>query len=101
MPGPGPRRLRQNGRMTPAARTTFWTQARRLTLILLLVWLGLNLAVPWFARDLNRLEAFGFPLGYWLASEGMLLLYLAIIVVYVLAMDRLEANALAEDGEDA
>ncbi len=87
--------------MTPAARTTFWTQARRLTLMLLLAWLGLNLVVPWFARDLNSLEALGFPLGYWLASGGMLLLYLAIIVIYVVAMDRLEARALADDGEDA
>ena len=87
--------------MTPAARSTFWNRARRLTLWLLLAWLVLNLAVPWFARDLNRLEAFGFPLGYWLASEGMLLLYLAIIVVYAVAMDRLEAQALAGDAEAA
>lgn len=83
--------------MSPAARSTFWNRARRLTLLLLLAWLVLNLTVPWFARELNRLEAFGFPLGYWLASEGMLLLYLAIIVVYAVAMDRLEARALADD----
>jgi putative solute:sodium symporter small subunit len=85
--------------MTPAARSTFWNRARRLTLLLLLAWLVLNLAVPWFARDLNHLELFGFPLGYWLASEGMLLLYLAIIVAYVVVMDRLEARALADDAE--
>lgn len=85
--------------MTPAARSTFWNRARRLTLWLLLAWLVLNLAVPWFARDLNRLQAFGFPLGYWLASEGMLLLYLGIIVIYAVAMDRLEAQALASDAE--
>jgi putative solute:sodium symporter small subunit len=37
-------------------------------------------------------------LGYWLAAEGSLLVYLLIIVVYVVAMDRLEAQCL-DDGE--
>lgn len=88
--------MRQNRRMTVSARVHFWRRTRQLTLVLLATWLTLNLAVPWFARDLNRLEAFGFPLGYWLAAEGMLLLYLGLIVAYVVTMDRLEA-ALAAD----
>ena len=35
-------------------------------------------------------------LGFWLAAEGALLVYLAIIAAYVVAMDRLEAAYLAE-----
>ncbi len=67
----------------------------RLTVGLLLTWLTINLMVPWFARDLGGAHGFGFPLGYWLAAEGMLLLYLLIIVIYVVVMDRLEAQWLA------
>ena len=78
-----------------AARRKFWQHTRRLTLCLLAVWLAVNLWVPWFARDLNLLRAWGFPLGYWLAAEGALLVYLLIIVVYAVAMDRLEAQLLA------
>lgn len=82
-----------------SARRTFWARTKRLTLALLAVWMAVNLGVPWFARDLNALQWLGFPLGWWLASEGALLVYLAIIVVYAIAMDRLEAGLAAKAGE--
>lgn len=79
----------------------FWLQTKRLTGGLLVVWLAVNLLVPWFARDLNAWQVFGFPLGFWLAAGGALLVYLAIIVVYVVAMDRLEAAYLADEASSA
>ena len=89
--------------MLDAARRSFWSRTRRLTAGLLLLWLAVNLAVPWFARDLDGLQVFGFPMAYWLAAVGLLLLYLVITVVYVVAMDRLEADyldAMAAAGGD-
>ena len=82
--------------MATAARTHFWKLTLRLTVGLLAAWLLINLAVPWFARDLDGLRGFGFPVGYWLAAEGALLLYLAIIVIYVVVMDWLERRYVAD-----
>ena len=82
--------------MTSHARSTFWARTRVLTAVLLLLWLLINLLVPWFARELNAVQAFGFPAGYWLAAEGALLAYLLIIAVYVWRMDRLEARCLQD-----
>lgn len=87
--------------MSERAKQAFWGRTKRLTLALGALWLAVNLAVPWFARELNSWQAFGFPLGYWLAAEGALLVYLAIIVVYALAMDRFEAAYLAAQREAA
>jgi putative solute:sodium symporter small subunit len=83
------------------ARRAFWRRTKQLTLALGAVWLAVNLAVPWFARELNALQAFGFPLGWWLTAEGTLFVYLAIIVAYALAMDRLEAGYLAAERDTA
>jgi len=83
----------------PAHR--FWRHTRRLTGALLGVWLAVSLLVPWFARDLAAWQVFGFPLSYWLAAEGALLLYLAIIVAYVIGMERLEAAFLDSAHEAA
>jgi putative solute:sodium symporter small subunit len=77
-------------------RAVFWTRTKALTLVLLLLWLAVNLAVPWFARDLSSSQLLGFPAGYWLAAEGALAVYLLIIVAYVLAMDRLEGDCIAD-----
>jgi len=87
--------------MPAAARQVFWQRTQRLTLGLLLVWLAMNLLVPWFARDLQAWQTFSFPVGYWLAAQGLVLFYLLIIVVYVVVMDRLEARYLANAPEDA
>ena len=80
--------------MSSTARTVFWARTRGLTGLLLLLWLLMNLLVPWFARDLNALQAFGFPIAYWAAAEGALLMFLLIIAAYVWGMDRLEARCL-------
>jgi putative solute:sodium symporter small subunit len=88
-----------NCRMIDAARRLFWSRTKRLTAGLLLLWLAVNLAVPWFARDLDALRIFGVPLAYWLGAVGMLIVYSVILWVYVVAMDRLEADYL--DAVDA
>jgi putative solute:sodium symporter small subunit len=92
-----------NAAMSRTAKPVFWARTKQLTGALLAVWLAVNLLVPWLARDLNAVQAFGFPLGFWLAAEGSLLVYLLIIVVYVVAMDRLEARCLRDgdsEGDD-
>ena len=81
------------------AKQAFWGRTKRLTLVLGALWLAVNLAVPWFARDLNAWQLFGFPLGYWLAAEGTLFVYLGIIVVYAFVMDRYEASYLAAEAD--
>jgi putative solute:sodium symporter small subunit len=83
--------------MSERPSEVFWRRTKRLTLGLGAVWLAVNLAVPWFARELNALQVFGFPLGYWLAAQGTLFVYLTIIAVYALAMDRIEAGYLASE----
>jgi putative solute:sodium symporter small subunit len=83
--------------MTEALRDRFWRSTQWITAALLLVWLAVSVTVPWFARDLDVWQVFGFPLGYWLASEGALLVFLLIIVVDVLAMERLEAAWHADE----
>lgn len=87
-------------RASERRRRAFWSRTRRLTWWLLGAWLGASLAVPWFARDLDRFHAFGFPVGHWLAAQGALLLFLAIVVVDIVVMERLESRYL-EPGDAA
>jgi putative solute:sodium symporter small subunit len=74
----------------------YWRRTKRLTGALLTVWLLATLVGPWFARDLEDLRFAGFPLSFWVASQGALLLYIAIIVVYALVTERLDSRYLRE-----
>jgi putative solute:sodium symporter small subunit len=78
--------------MEDARRQRFWRHTLWLTAALLLLWLLVCLALPWFARDLDGRRGFDFPLGYWLVAEGSLLLFVFIVVAYAWGMERLEAR---------
>jgi putative solute:sodium symporter small subunit len=65
-----------------------WSRTRRLTLALLAVWVFVGFGLIWFARDLNAFEFLGGPLGFWIASQGAVLVFLAIVVVYAWRMNR-------------
>lgn len=73
-----------------ARRQAYWRANRRLTLGLLLVWFLVTYLASFYADSLNRIVVFGFPLGFYMAAQGSLLIYVAIIGVYALAMRRLE-----------
>lgn len=76
--------------MTPVS--TYWRKTRRLTAWLLAIWVLLTFGVSWFARELNEIEFFGFPFGFYFAAQGILLCYLGIIVIYSQRMSVLDAE---------
>ncbi|SDE56373.1 putative solute:sodium symporter small subunit [Massilia sp. PDC64] len=73
-----------------AARAAHWVRARRLTALLLALWLATSFCTVFFARDLAHLSVFGWPLSFYLAAQGASLTYLAIIGAYAWRMRILD-----------
>ena len=73
-----------------AARARHWSRTRRLTLLLLGLWLAIGFCTVFFARDMAHLSVFGWPLSFYLAAQGASLVYLAIIGLYAWRMRRLD-----------
>ena len=68
-----------------------WRSKRKLTLQLLAVWLSSTFLVIFYARELDKLTLFGWPLSYYMAAQGLALVYLALIVIYNRRMRSMEA----------
>lgn len=64
----------------------------RLQAVLLLLWALAAFGVMFFARDLQSLQVCGWPLGYWLASQGIVLIFMAIVLVYALVMAYIDRH---------
>jgi putative solute:sodium symporter small subunit len=87
----------QNRAVKVPSHVHYWRRTRRLTAWLLLAWAALAFAPVYFARELS-IEVVGWPLAFWLASQGALLGFCAIVIVYARAMARLDAEASAPRG---
>lgn len=83
--------------MNADAKTRHWRRVRTLTLALLVVWLAASFGAAFFARELAAVSVGGWPLHFYLASQGVPLVYLALIGTYALAVSRLEALARKSD----
>ncbi|HEX5051249.1 MAG TPA: DUF4212 domain-containing protein [Planctomycetota bacterium] len=83
-----------------AANARYWARVVRLTLALLVVWAAAGLGCGVLLADwLNQWQLGGFPLGFWFAQQGSILVFLVSILVYALVMarfDRQHARELAQ-----
>jgi putative solute:sodium symporter small subunit len=80
----------ERGRALARARALHWRRTRRITALLLGLWLATSFGTVFFARDLAHLTLFGWPLSFYMAAQGASLVYLAIIAGYALRMRRLD-----------
>ena len=55
--------------------------------VLLSLWFAASFGVVFFARDLDMVVA-GWPVGFWFAAQGSVLVFIGIVVVYALRQNR-------------
>jgi putative solute:sodium symporter small subunit len=74
---------------TSEHQRAYWAENMRLVLILLFIWFIAAYAHPPFADALNNIQILtGFPLGYWLAAQGSLVIFVILIFIYALVMNN-------------
>jgi putative solute:sodium symporter small subunit len=75
---------------TEAAR--YWRTNLKLVGCLLVVWFLVSYGAGiLFVEPLNEIHMGGFPLGFWFAQQGSIVVFIVLILVYCLKMDRIDA----------
>ena len=68
----------------------YWSKNLRVTAVLLVIWFVVTYVASFYARELNEIVVFGFPLGFYMGAQGSLIIYVLIIVFYAWYMNRLD-----------
>lgn len=87
---PGSRRA-----STPVVdRKTYWRRQLIRTGILLLIWavVGFGLSIL-FVEELNEIHLGDMPLGFWMAQQGSIYVFILLILAYALLMERADRAA--------
>ena len=69
----------------------YWKKNIQIVSILLVFWFlasfGFGII---FANNLDEISFFGFKLGFWFAQQGSILIFVAIIFIYIRSMKKLD-----------
>jgi len=77
----------------------YWKANLRLVATLMVLWFVAGCGLGIFGVEwLNRFQIGGFPLGFWMAQQGAIYIFIVLILVYAVLMDRLDRRYDA-DGE--
>ena len=69
----------------------YWKKNVRLLFYLLSVWFLVSFLMGIiFSEALDKITFFGFNLGFWISQQGAILVYIALIFIYVKRMKKLD-----------
>ncbi len=83
------------------ANSAYWRANLKLSGVLLAIWFlvsfgfGILLVEP-----LNRIDFFGFKLGFWWAQQGSIYVFIVLIFVYAAVMRRLDRKYGVHEEEE-
>lgn len=75
-----------------------WNRTRKLMIVHLTIWFVFSFVVHWFANSLNNISFLHFPLGYYMAAQGSLAVFVIQLFVFVRQQDNIDRECgMAED----
>ena len=86
--------------LTEEQKKSYWSYNIVLTVILLAIWFVVTYLVSGlWAASLNQFSFLGFPLGYYMAAQGSLAIFVIEIAVYAYLMNKLDLRyGIREEG---
>jgi putative solute:sodium symporter small subunit len=77
----------------PRGVQAHWRRNLCLVSGLLVVWfiVSYGCGILW-VESLNDVQWGGFPLGFWFSQQGSILVFILLITIYCVVMDRLDAR---------
>ena len=77
--------------MTPEQQAAYWKRNLAYIGVLLAIWAGVSYGAAILLADLlDRVRVFGFPLGFWFATQGSIITFVVLVFVYVKLMNDLD-----------
>jgi putative solute:sodium symporter small subunit len=84
--------------ISPEAGAAHWAKTRTLMWISLAIWAFFSFVIHMFVGTLNGLSFLGFPLGFYMAAQGSLIVFVVLIFWYVARQNAIDEEfGAAED----
>ncbi|MCL4801443.1 MAG: DUF4212 domain-containing protein [Burkholderiales bacterium] len=79
-------------------REVHWQRTRNLMIVHLVIWFIFAYVVHWFAQDLNKITFLDFPLGFYMAAQGSLIVFVVQLFFFSKQQEKIDRECgMAED----
>lgn len=84
----------------PAAKA-YWQENIRTLILLLSIWFAVSFGMGiLFVDQLDKFQFFGFHFGFWMAQQGSIYVFVALVFFYVWRMNRLDRKYGVDEEDD-
>ncbi len=81
-----------------ARHEEYWRKNLVVTAVLMAIWFVVTFVEGWYARELNSFSFLGFPLGFYMAAQGSLIVFVVLIFWFAHKQNQIdEETGVAED----
>ena len=77
----------------------YWNRNLKITAVLLFIWFLVTFVMGYFAIPLAEINFFGWPLSFYMAAQGSLIIYVAILYYYAKKMGWLDVEYGVDEGD--
>lgn len=75
-----------------------WARTRGLMITTLVIWFIFSFGIHFFVNSLNEIVILGFPLGFYMAAQGSLIVFVVLIFWFSSRQNKIDEDCgLAED----
>ena len=68
----------------------YWAKTKSLMIITLVIWAIFGFGIHAFASALNEIVIYGFPLGFYMAAQGSLIVFVLLIFWFARRQDAID-----------
>jgi len=79
-------------------KVVHWSRTRNLMIVHIAIWFVFSFVVHWYAPQLNKFTFLHFPLGFYMAAQGSLIVFVVQLFVFARQQDRIDRECgMAEE----
>ncbi len=91
------RPVRIESDVDPATAAAYWSKTSGLMWTMLIIWAVFGFGIHFFVNTLNEIKFLGFPLGFYMAAQGSLIVFVVMLFWFARRQNAIDAEFGVEE----
>lgn len=85
--------------MSDKGKDVYWEKTSKLMITMMVLWIFFSFIIHFFVGSLNAIKIAGFPLGFYMASQGSLIIFVVMLFWFAKSQDKIDRECGVQEDE--